>query len=185
MLRDPTLLDRLSEFPTETFDGEVYRVTRRSLDPLAASTAGGRWAPRGGVAVLYTSLEREGALAEISFHWGQLTPLPSKPAVLNRLGISTQRTLRLVVTNLEALGVQADEYTTVNHPKTKEIGDAVAFLECDGLLVPSARWNCENLVLFPENHALNLSSRLELLDSEECDWLSWGRQNNLISPPAS
>ena len=182
MLRDPVLLDKLSAFPTETFDGAVYRVTRRSLDPLAPSTAGGRWAPRGGVAVLYTSLEREGALAEISFHWGQLTPLPTKPAVLNRLRIVTQKSLRLILTSLEALGVNADEYTAVNYSRTQEIGDAVAFLECDGLLVPSARWSCGNLVLFPDNHSLNLSNTLELLDSEEFDWLSWAQQNNLINP---
>jgi RES domain-containing protein len=183
VLRDPALLDRLSEFPTGTFDGDVYRVTRRSLDPLAPSTAGGRWAPRGGVAVLYTSLERDGALAEISFHWGQLTPLPSKPAVLNRLGIVTQKTLRLILASLEALGVTGDEYATVNYARTQEIGDAIAFLECDGVLVPSARWRCDNLVLFPDNHALNPPNRLEVLDSEECDWLAWARQNNLIDPP--
>jgi hypothetical protein len=51
VLRDPALLDRLREFPTAPFDGEVYRATRTNPHPLAASTAGGRWAPRGGVAV--------------------------------------------------------------------------------------------------------------------------------------
>lgn len=71
MIRDPALLDRLSAFPTEAFDGEVFRITRKSLDPLAPSTAGGRWAARGGTAVLYTSLAREGSLSEICFHWGR------------------------------------------------------------------------------------------------------------------
>jgi hypothetical protein len=88
VIHDPALLERLGAFGPERFDGEVFRATRRSLDPLAASTSGGRWAPKGVVPVLYTSLLREGALAEISYHWSQLTPPPSRPTVLHRLGVS-------------------------------------------------------------------------------------------------
>jgi len=62
MIHDPALLERLSAFGTERFDGDVFRATRRSLDPLAGSTSGGRWAPRGEVSVLYTSLLRERSL---------------------------------------------------------------------------------------------------------------------------
>lgn len=74
MLHDLELLDELSQLPKESFDGESFRATRRSLDALAPSTSGGRWSPKGGPAVLYTSLSKEGALAEISFHWGLLVP---------------------------------------------------------------------------------------------------------------
>lgn len=70
MIHDRDLLDRLDALPKEAFDGEVFRGTRQSLNPLAGSFSGGRWMRRDGAAVLYTSLEREGALAEISFHWG-------------------------------------------------------------------------------------------------------------------
>ena len=97
MIHDPALLERLSAFESERFDGEVLRATRRSLDPLTASTSGGRWAPTGLVPVLYTSLMCEGALAEISYHWSQLSPLPSKPAVLHRLVVRAERRLRLLV----------------------------------------------------------------------------------------
>jgi hypothetical protein len=55
--------------------------------------------------VLYTSLEREGALAELSYHWSQLTPLPSKPAMLHRLAVDTGKTLRLVRASLSHLGI--------------------------------------------------------------------------------
>ena len=41
-----------------------------------------------------------------------------------------------------------ERYESVNYHRTQEIGAAVAFLGCDGLMVPSARWDCENLVLF-------------------------------------
>jgi RES domain len=164
VLHDPALLERLSGFETERFDGEDFRATRRSLDPLAASTSGGRWMPQGFAPGLYTSLLREGALAEISYHWGRLTPRPGKPAFLHRLGVSTERRLRLLRADLEKLDIDVAQYHTINYRRTQEIGAAVNFLGCDGLIVPSARWSCDNLVLFTENHPL--TSRLELLWSE-------------------
>lgn len=72
VVHGPDLLDRLASLPTEPFEGHAYRATRLSLDPLASSYNGGRWMTRDAAAVLYTSLEREGALSEIAFHWSQL-----------------------------------------------------------------------------------------------------------------
>jgi hypothetical protein len=173
VIHDPALLERLSAFAPEPFDGEVFRATRRSLDPLAASTSGGRWVPKGLVRVLNTSLLREGALAEISYHWSQLTPRPSKPAFLHRLAVRAERRLRLLRTDLEVLDVDLERYESVNYHRTQEIGAAVAFLECDGLIVPSARWSCENLVVFTDNHLL--TSGLEVLSSGEIDWQAWSQ----------
>ena len=69
-------------------------------------------------------------------------------------------------------------YGETDYERTQEIGAAVAFLECDGLLSPSARWSCENLVLFMDNHAQD--NRLETLDTEEVDWIEWARSNGLL-----
>jgi hypothetical protein len=179
LIHDRELLERLGAFEPERFEGEVFRATRLNLDPLADSTSGGRWAPRGSVRVLYTSLLREGALAEISFHWGQLTPRPSKHAAVHRLGVSASRSLRLLKPDLEGLGVDMERYHDVNYLRTQEIGAAVAFLGCDGLLAPNARWGCENLVLFMENHAF--SDRLEALASETVDWQAWARDAGVLS----
>ncbi len=70
MIHDPDLLDRLSTLPTERFAGEVFRATGLSVDPAAPSISGGRWAPPpdadAGIFVLYTSLERDGALADFA-----------------------------------------------------------------------------------------------------------------------
>ena len=63
------LLDRLDALPKESFSGDVFRATRQNLDPLASLYSCGRWMRRDGAGVLYTSLAREGALAEISVHW--------------------------------------------------------------------------------------------------------------------
>ena len=110
MIREPGLLDRLSSLPTQSFNGEVFRITRRNLDPVAPSTAGGRWMRRGGAAVLYTSLIREGALAGICFHRGWLTPLPTRPAHLHRLRVGAQLSLRLIMADLSSLAVDEALY---------------------------------------------------------------------------
>jgi hypothetical protein len=178
MIHDRNLLDRLGAFAPISFDGEVFRTTRLGLDPLAGSYAGGRWAPRDSAQVLYTSLEREGALAEIAFHLAQLSPPPSKPIMVHRLRTTTRATVRLLRADLEVLGVDGAGYVSLNYGRTQAIGAAVAFLGCDGLIVPSARWSCENLVMFLDNH--RLQQVLELEQSEEVDWLAWAKKHGRL-----
>ncbi len=137
----------------------------------------------GEIPVLYTSLELEGALAEIVFHWSQLVPLPSKPIEIHRISLTAQRTLRLIETDLEPLGVDSAEYSSLNYRRTQQIGAEVSFLGFDGLLVPSARWNCENLVLFMENHGLE--NELKNVESEEVDWKPWAIENGFLDPEKS
>lgn len=181
MIHDPALLDTLDSLPTTTFDGVVFRATRKNLDPLATSRSGGRWMPPSVASVLYTSVQREGALAEISFHWSQWTPMPSKLACLHTLRVATHRTLRLIKTDLTALGVVPDDYQMTNLDRTQQIGAAVEFLGCDGLFAPSARWPCENLVLFPDSHAF--IAMLETVGTENVDWIAWAQKNGLIGEP--
>ena len=179
MIHDPELLDHLDALPKETFGGKVFRGTRQSLDPLASSYSGGRWMRRDGAGVLYTSLAREGALAEISFHWGQLDPRPTKPVMLHTLRVVAHRTLKLVRADLMALGVSESAYAGVNIPRTQEIGAAVEFLGCDGLIAPCARWNCDNLILFPDRMGVDAS--LEIMISESVDWTSWAAAHGLLA----
>lgn len=176
MIHDRGLLERLSVLPVEAYEGNAFRATRAGLDPLAFSCRGGRWARREGTAVLYTSLDRSGALAELCYHWTQITPYPTKPAILHDLRISTQRTLRIIRTKLSELGINHGWTTSTDYHQTQLVGEAVAFLECDGLIVPSARWDCDNLVLFNDNCA---DSSIEIIDREEIDWLDWAQKNGL------
>lgn len=178
MIHSPELLDSLSAYPTETFSGRVFRATRLRLDPLAPSTSGGRWSPKNQAPVLYTSLEREGALAEISFHWSQFTPLPSKPVVAHCIQVSANQTLRLKRYDLTHLGVDMDQFGSLDYAKCQEIGAAVGFLECDGLIVPSARWDCENLVLFTDNHSPLCD--LQVVESTEFAWQNWAKENGFL-----
>ncbi len=178
MRHDPALLDALRRRPQIAFAGNAFRATRAKQHPLLASTRGGRWAPNNGPEILYTSLEREGALAEITHHWGQLTPMPTQPVALHRLSVGTAKTLRLIRADLSSLGVQDDLYKTSNYARTQDIGAAVAFLGCDGLIAPNARWNCENLMIFTEN--VPEDRVYTVVETEFVDWIAWARGRSLI-----
>jgi hypothetical protein len=181
MIRDQGLLDQLGSFPVEKFHGDVFRAVGLTLDPLAPSVSGGRWAPaaRAGIdiSVLYTSFEREGALAEVAAYLALLTPLPPKPLKVARLEVCTRRTLRLARAELVELGVDMAHYGERDYRRTQDIGAALAFLEVDGLISPSARWPCDNLTIFTANH---LGGRLELMDSETVDWRAWAKEWHLL-----
>jgi hypothetical protein len=183
MIHDQSLVDLLSALAVERFEGEVFRATGVSTDPLASSVNGGRWAPaaRDGfdVPVLYTSLDREGALAEVVSYLALLTPLPSRPLKISRLGVSTARTLRLVRADLETLGVDMARYGERDYGRTQSIGAALAFLGHDGLIAPSARWACDNLMIFSYNHTMN--ERLDAIDFEQVEWGPWARMHGFIN----
>jgi len=79
---------------------------------------------------------------------------------------------------LEKLGISRTDYQERNYVRSREIGAALNFLGFDGLLVPSARWDCENLIIFTENHGL--SQKLDKVDFEEIDWQKWASINGLL-----
>jgi hypothetical protein len=172
MPHDRELLDRLAAFAPIKFDGEVFRATRRGLDPLAASLSGGRWMLPNQTPTLYTSREQNGAIAEIVHHWSQLTPLPSKPVVVHTLGVRLKKTLRFGRAELIGLDVDWERYGTTALGRTQAIGAAVAHLQYDGLIAPSARWACDNVMLFfPHQETVN--EDLVVRASVEVDWRGW------------
>ncbi len=178
MIHDPELLDLLSQYQISKFSGVVYRATRKNLDPLAVSSSGGRWTPPEEYAVLYTSLTREGALAEIVYHWSMLNPLPSKPVVVHKLEVRANKSIQLLHVDLGKLGVNMNDCHKSNYIVTQKIGAAVCFLGRDGLIVPSARWDSKNLILFGDS--IN-SINMRYNESEEVEWFKWGEDNGLIS----
>ena len=184
MIHDPKLLDRLSEFHSECFEGEVFRATRTRADPVAASISGGRWAPppdgEAGHSVLYTSLERDGAIAEVASFLAQLTPIPGPRSLkVTRLAVSTARTIRLVRADLGSLGVDLARYGERDYNRTQKIGAALVFLGFDGLIAPSARWSCDNLMIFGDNHAL--TDRLKAVDEEQVEWRKWAQTHGILT----
>lgn len=178
--RDLALLDALDAHEGIQYEGEVWRIAREERDPLQGFAAGGRWDP-GSFEVLYTSLLREGALEEVYFHLSRQPVFPSRiRSVLHRVALRTRRTLRLAdLAAVESLGVSVAAYSGLAYARTQEIGDAAAFLGFDGIIAPSARWPCQNLVLFAGRFS---PGELTVVDSEAVDWADWKLRRLALRP---
>ncbi|HEY1944289.1 MAG TPA: RES family NAD+ phosphorylase [Roseiarcus sp.] len=173
--RDLQLLDAVDAFAREPFDGRVWRAVREGRDPTVGSPSQSRWC-NGDFDVLYTSTERDGAIAEIN---ALLTLQPVFPSRMRwncyELSVRSAKSLRIAdLSILAKLGVDTSRYHERRYDHTQSIADAALFLGFDALIVPSARWACQNLVLF--------TSRLEpgdvKLASEAgvpIDWSAWRR----------
>jgi hypothetical protein len=129
------------------------------------------------VPVLYTSLARDGAIAEMTSWLNLLVPRPTKSILVHRMQVVAQTIVALDSDALASLGIAAENYGSRSYvamgqappSRSQEIGAALSFLEIDGLIVPSARHSCDNLILFD-----NANNRIEItvLHSQEFDWIS-------------
>lgn len=169
--RDLQLLDALDALAPVLFEGPVWRIVRQGRDPAQGYPAGGRWDP-GQFEVLYTALAREGAMAEIHFHLSRQPVFPSRlVSILHRLSARTKRSLKLAdMAALEPLGIDTARFGELDYRRSQEIGDAAFFLGFDGMIVPSARWACQNLVLFTERLE---EATVSVETSDVVDWLAW------------
>lgn len=87
----------------------------------------------------------------------------------------------MTLEDLRKAGLDSKKYDMANFSKTQEIGDAAWFLGCDGLIVPSARWHCDNLVIFMDK-VLSPDAAVSVVGSEEVDWIRWARENGIHIP---
>lgn len=169
--RDLGLLDALDALERISVDDVVWRAVRSGRDPLLGHPSAGRW-DTGLFDVLYTAFEPDGAVSEIHFQLSRQPVFPSKiEFTLNEIKVRTRSTLKFAdLRQLESLGVDVSKYTSVLYERTQEIGDAAAFLGFDGIISPSARWQCLNLVIFSDRIR---PDDLELKRSSTIDWTEW------------
>ena len=159
-IRDQRLLDTLESAEQSPYQGIVWRSVKQGRDPLTCWRSGGRW-DDGTLDVLYTSEDRDTAIAERRYHLYQGQPIPPSNASyeLFELKVSLEAVVRFP--DLEVLastGLDPAHYGRMSylqrqteHPRSQEIAEACAFLGADGLLVPSARRTpSKNLIVFCE-----------------------------------
>lgn len=177
-VHDRAILDALEAIDPIVFDDLVWRVTQAGRQPLRGSSANGRWSPAGEFEVLYTSLEQHGALAEIGFRLSLEPIWPSKlEHEVHTIKARTERTLHFVdLDSLRPFGVKIEAYERFDYKETQAIASAAHFMEFDGLLVPSARATCKNLVVFLDR--LTVGAHLEVLKTESVNWEEWRRARN-------
>ena len=144
---DPSLLDAIEQSVVE-WSGMAYRQVFAGTDVLRANTRGARWNPPGEEAV-YCSLHSRTAAAEIDHLIGrQLVPI-RKSRVTHELSVMLARVADLRdLGALESCDITPDSLMGEDLSAPQLVGGAVAWLECAGLLIPSARDDGDNLVIF-------------------------------------
>ena len=168
---DPELLSAVDALDSSKYEGEVWRVTWAARDPLAGNAASGRWSPDGRFEALYTSLESNGALSEAYYHLSRAPVMSSSHMRINRLQVSLESVLSLNSNQLKALGIDEPLASKIDIARSQEIGDAAYMMDYQGLIVPSARWNCNNLMVFMDR--IDLNTQIELIDYSEVNWPAW------------
>lgn len=173
--RPQALLDAIEAEPAPSLEAELWRVVSDGRDPLQPGRAGGRW-DDGSFDALYTSTERDGAIAEAWFHAARGQPIPpSKPRKrVHRLKARLNRVLDLSGDGrLTSLGIDMSQYGRLSYfdrggeyPTTQQIGEVAFFYEYEAIVVPNARWPASNVVILTENtRVTELSADLgELVD---------------------
>lgn len=153
--RDPDLLVALEGRREGPFERAVRRVVWADRSPVQGSSgARGRWSsPPDGFEVLNTSFMPEGASAEFEAFWSLFEQHPDRQALNWRLRVRLNRAVELDFGALETLHVAQSDYGDRECSRTQEISDAANYLGYDGLIVPSARYECRNLIIYIQNLA--------------------------------
>lgn len=175
--RDSQLIDAIEAIDPVAYSGTVWRVVRQGRDPRQCSRSGGRW-DDGTFDVLYTSQKREGALAEMKFHLMRGQPVMPSRVVYNlfEIDLALERTLRLLdLAALQKVGLDTSRYGQLSYqekdaeyPRSQDIGEAAHFLDYDGLIVPSARYDCLNVIAFCDR--VPPASLMSRTDHGKIDW---------------
>jgi len=151
MIYRPEMLDLLSA-AVSSWDGTVYRHMFASQPPTRANMGGARW-NEPNLAAIYTSCERETALAEAEYYI-TLQPLrPRARRTLFSIHVSLSKVIDLTAAGLLAqLGITDDILASIDPAPCRTIGGAVNWLGHGGLLVPSARrLGGTNLVIYQQD----------------------------------
>lgn len=155
--RDNRLLDALEAITPAPLDRKAWRIVRDGRDPRQCSAVGGRWDDRT-FDVLYTSSRADGAIAEMSFHLRRGQPvMPSQVRYrLFELNVRLSSCLHAeALADLAAIGMQTGNFGQLSYaereqeyPRSQEIAEAAHFIGRDGIVVPSARSDWPNIVVF-------------------------------------
>jgi RES domain-containing protein len=174
---DDRLLDLVGGIEGQPFDGAMWRVVHQGRKLLDGSRGSGRW-NTSEMSVLYGASIPDGAIAEIHFHLSRgQSVFPSRIRHdLFELTVRARQTLVLAdMDQLRQLGVEDSRYRELLYTRTQEIAAAAAFLGFDGLIAPSARGDCQNIVLFLD--VIDLEE-IRTVSAQPVDWKAWRQANS-------
>ncbi|HEV7242714.1 MAG TPA: RES family NAD+ phosphorylase [Thermoanaerobaculia bacterium] len=151
------MLDILQTAGVSAWEGTVYRHMFGALSPAHSNTTGARWNPPP-LEAIYTSCERETALAEAEYSIASQPLRPKAKRTLYTIRVSLQNVVDLTAPGLlPLLGITDDVLSGSDQSSCRLIGAAVNWLGYDGLLVPSARCGGgTNLVIYRQDPSIDV-----------------------------
>jgi RES domain-containing protein len=157
------LLEKLDRYTADPWQGQAYRHLFGEFPPDRPNTRGARWNPPE-VPAIYTALSRETLIAEVEYQMGRQPFPPKAKRTIYILEISLQRVISLPRADLPSFEIETELFGTTDYYQTQRIGEAVEWLGHDGLIVPSARAEGDNLVVFPNQR--NLEDLFQIIEQE-------------------
>lgn len=147
-IHDPALLDAIERLGSEALDGlTLWRHMFNDHPPELSNNRGARWNPAG-LAAIYTSEDRDTAIAE-GQHAIDVQPLrPRARRFVYEIRASAQKVLRIERDDFALLGLDPSDLTSTDFTACQRVGAHAAFLGYDALIVPSARADGRNVVIF-------------------------------------
>lgn len=147
-----TLEDIIGSLKSAPWDGRVFRVMLGEYPPDRENNQGARWNPPD-VAAIYTSRKCHTCIAEVEYHLArQSRPVRADlKKTLYEINVSLGAVVTLddAIERLEAIGIDRPRLFSDDMKLSQEVGRLITWLGHDGLLVPSARADGENLVIYP------------------------------------
>lgn len=164
MIYAPEMLDILQSAAVSAWSGTVYRHMFGAHPPGRPNTTGARWNGTG-VDAIYTSCERETALAEAEYYISMQPLRPRARRTLYTIQVSLKHVIDLTAIGLlDQLGITDAVLAGADHSACRTVGGAVNWLGHDGLLVPSARRaGGTNLVIYRQDLS---TSDFDITDEE-------------------
>jgi len=169
-IHDRELLDAIESLGGRALEKTAWRVTWKTRGVLDVG-GGGRWNHPSRPDAIYTSLESDGAIAEVHHHLARAPIMSSADKMLHSLEVKTRNTLMLDdMKTLRSLGLTAEMLDSDDPTATRNLAHAAFLLDHDSLLVPSLRWECVNLVIFPDRVP---EAEIKAGEANDINWPAW------------
>lgn len=176
-VHDRELLEALDHLEVISIQQTVWRVAWKGRQVLQGGT-GGRWTPTRGPEALYTSETQDGSLAEVYHLLAQAPVFSSSDKLCYPIRVRTQRTLLLDSGDaIASIGLTEEILRSRDLSPCQAVGAAARLMEFDGIWVPSMRWNCRNLVLFPD--LLTEPKALQPQAGLPVNWPAWREREDV------
>jgi len=170
MVYEDAFLARVEAVAIRSLDLEAWRFTIGNSPPERPNVRGARWNPPD-VSALYLNTAEEGAIAEGNHFLDMLPIVPRGQRRVHRVHVVLERVLDFPdIAGLAVFGINEAVLrdTPDGYPPCRKLGGAAAFLDRQGLLLPSVHLpGARNLVVFTDQIIAGGVCEVDVLTSRD------------------